>query len=141
MQERAEESLISRKSPMVLSMVFGVVALFLASLGIYGVLAYMVAQRTKEIGIRVAVGSSPKAIFHLILGEGAVIFASGLVLGLAGTLACGQYIRSQLYNVQPMEPSVLLSTAALLAIAALVGCVLPAMRATRIDPITALRCE
>ncbi len=141
MQERTEESLTSRRSPLVLSMVFGLVALFLSGLGIYGVLAYMVAQRTKEIGIRMAVGSTPEGIFHLILKEGVVILAIGFALGLSGAFAVGEYIRSILYGVQPTDPAVMLSVAAILAVVALAACVLPARRATRVDPIMALRCE
>lgn len=122
-------------------MVFGLVALFLSGLGIYGVLAYMVAQRTKEIGIRMAVGSTPEGIFHLILKEGVVILAIGFALGLSGAFAVGEYIRSILYGVQPTDPAVMLSVAAILAVVALAACVLPARRATRVDPIMALRCE
>jgi len=141
MQQRAEESLISRKSPMLLAMILGLVALFLAGVGIYGVLAYMVAQRTKEIGIRMAVGSTPEAIFQLILKEGILILAVGFALGLTGSLALGKYVKSLLYGVQPMESSVLIPVTMLLAIVALVACALPARRATRVDPIQALRCE
>jgi predicted permease len=141
MQQRAEESLISRKSPMLLAMIFGLVALFLAGVGIYGVLAYMVAQRTREIGIRMAVGSTPEAIFQLILKEGILILAVGFALGLTGSLALGQYVKSQLFGVQPMESSVLIPVTMLLAVVALIACSLPAHRATRVDPIQALRCE
>jgi ABC-type antimicrobial peptide transport system permease subunit len=121
--------------------IFGLVALFLAGLGIYGVLAYMVAQRTKEIGIRMAVGSTPEGIFRLILTEGFIILAIGFVCGLSAAIALGKYVRSLLYGVQPTEPQVLLSVTAVLAIVALAACILPARRATRIDPIIALRCE
>jgi predicted permease len=141
MQERTEESLTSRRSPLLLSMVFGLVALFLAGLGIYGVLAYMVAQRTKEIGIRMAVGCTPEGIFRLILVEGFIILAIGFVCGLSGALAFGKYLRSLLYGIQPTDPAVVLSVSAVLAVVALAACLLPARRATRIDPITALRWE
>lgn len=141
MEERIDESLITRRSPMLLSMGFGLVALFLAALGIYGVLAYMVAQRTKEIGIRMALGCSAEAIFKLILKEGVFIVGIGFTLGLAGAIALGKYVKSVLYGVRPMEPSVLAWVAGILAFAALVACILPARRATRVDPIIALRQE
>jgi predicted permease len=141
MEERIDESLITRRSPMLLALGFGLVALFLAALGIYGVLAYMVAQRTKEIGIRMALGCSAEAIFKLILKEGALIVGIGFAFGLAGAIALGQYVKSVLYSVRPMEPSVLAWVAGILAFAALVACILPARRATRVDPIIALRQE
>jgi predicted permease len=141
MEERIDESLITRRSPVLLSMGFGLVALFLAALGIYGVLAYMVAQRTKEIGIRIALGCSEQAVFKLILQEGVLIVGIGFALGLAGAIALGKYVKSVLYSVRPMEPSVLAWVTGILAVAALVACILPARRATRVDPIIALRQE
>jgi ABC-type antimicrobial peptide transport system permease subunit len=109
--------------------------------GIYGVLAYMVAQRTKEIGIRVAMGSTPQGIFRLILGEGVLILAIGFVLGLCGALSLAKYVQSLLYGVRPLEPAVLAPVLLLLALVTLAACCIPARRATRVDPITALRCE
>jgi predicted permease len=141
MERRTEESLTSRRSPMILSISFGLVALFLAAVGIYGVLAYMVAQRTKEIGIRVAMGSTPQGIFRLILGEGVLILAIGFVLGLCGALSLAKYVQSLLYGVRPLEPAVLAPVLLLLALVTLAACCIPARRATRVDPITALRCE
>ncbi|HYK87294.1 MAG TPA: ABC transporter permease [Acidobacteriota bacterium] len=141
MEERVDESLITRRSPMLLAMGFGFVALFLAAIGIYGVLAYMVAQRTREIGIRMALGSTAEDIFKLILGEGILIIAAGFALGLTGAYTLGRYVKSVLYEVRPMEPSVVSWVIALLALAALVACVLPARRATKVNPIIALRQE
>ncbi|MBP1597269.1 MAG: hypothetical protein H6Q05_2646 [Acidobacteria bacterium] len=141
MDQRTQESLISHKAPMVLSIVFGLIALLLSAVGIYGVLAYMVAQRTKEIGIRVALGSTPEGIFGLILKEGVFLLAIGLALGLAGSAALGKYIQSLLYGVKPMDPLVLSLVLLILALAALTACALPARRATRVDPIDALRQE
>ncbi len=141
MQDRLDESLVDRRSPMFLSMAFGVVALFLAALGIYGVLAYAVAQRTREIGIRVALGSSPEGIFKMILQEGITVVAIGFLLGLAGASMLGKYVKGVLYSVRPLEPGVVAWVAAVLAAAAIVACVLPARRATKVDPIVALRQE
>jgi predicted permease len=141
MQDRIDDSLVARRSPMLLSLGFGSVALLLAAIGIYGVLAYMVAQRTKEIGIRMALGSTSRQVLKLVLGEGARILAAGFVLGIAGALALGRFIETVLYGVRPMDPVVLGSVASLLLIIALIACLLPARRATRVDPARALRQE
>jgi len=141
MQVRMSESLVSRRSPMVLAMTFGGVALFLAAVGIYGVLAYMVTQRTKEIGIRVALGSGADQIFKLILLEGLIILFIGFALGIALTFAMRRVVESQLYAVQPMDPVVLISVVVVLGLVALVACLVPARRASRVDPIVALRQE
>jgi len=141
MQVRMSESLVSRRSPMVLAMTFGGVALFLAAVGIYGVLAYMVTQRTKEIGIRVALGSGADRIFKLILLEGLIILFIGFALGIALTFAMRRVVESQLYAVQPMDPVVLISVVVVLGLVALVACLVPARRASRVDPIVALRQE
>jgi predicted permease len=141
MEERVDESLVTRRSPMLLAMGFAVVALLLAAVGIYGVLACMVAQRTREIGIRMALGSSADGIFKMILREGALITAIGLGLGLAGAFVLGRFVKSALYGIRPMEPAVVAWVAAILALTALVACVLPARTATKVDPIIALRQE
>ena len=141
MQARMSNSLVSRRSPMVLALTFGVVALFLAAVGIYGVLAYMVTQRTKEIGIRVALGSGADRIFRLILREGVAILITGFALGIAFTFAMRRVVESQLYEVQPMDPVVLISVVVVLGLVALVACMVPAQRASRVDPIVALRQE
>jgi predicted permease len=141
MQERIDASLTIRKSPMLVASGFGVIALFLAAIGIYGVLAYSVSLRTKEIGIRMALGSSADGIFRLILKEGVAILAAGFALGLGGIFAMGRFFRSELYDTGPFDPAVLSSAAAILAVVALAACLLPARRATRIEPVTALRQE
>ena len=138
MDDRMEKSLVSRRSPVMLSLSFGVVALFLSAIGIYGVLAYLVTQRTKEIGIRIALGSSAGAIFELVLREGLALIACGFALGAAGAFAVRRSLESQLFNVSVTDPVVLLVVTATLALVAIVACALPARRATRIDPIVAL---
>jgi predicted permease len=141
MQERIDDSLTSRRSPMLLSLGFASVALFLAAVGIYGVLAYLVAQRTKEIGIRIALGSEPNRIFRLVFMEGALIVMTGFVLGVACSWVLGRYMESVLYGVRPLDPAVIASVSLTLIAVALLASTLPARRATRVDPITALRQE
>jgi len=141
MSERIDLSLASRRTSMLLANAFGGVALFLATLGIYGVLVYLVAQRTREIGIRVALGSSRASILGLVLREGFELVAIGLVLGVAGAASLQKAVASEIFGVRPLDPLVLASVMALLAIVALAACSLPARRAMRVDPIIALRYE
>ena len=138
MQERLEETLVDRRTPMVLAAVFGAVALFLAAVGIYGVLAYQVAQRAREIGIRMALGSDAWRVFLLILSEGLLLLGAGLALGIIGAFSIRSALESQLYGVDAMEPAVVGLVAALLVAVALVACLVPARRAAKTDPVVAL---
>ena len=138
MQLRVEESLVSRKTPMMLATLFGAIALFLAAVGIYGVLAYQVAQRRKEIGIRMALGSDGRRIFGLIVSEGLWLLCLGIGVGLAGAFAIRRAMETQLFGVQPMDPVVLAVVTAVLGVVALLACAVPARRAARIDPLIAL---
>ena len=138
MEERTNKSLMSRRSPVMLSLGFGAVALLLSAIGIYGVLAYLVTQRTREIGIRIALGSSAGAIFELVLREGLLLIGGGFLLGAAGAIALRKSLQSQLFGISATDPSVLTAVTAVLAVVAVVACALPARRATRIDPIVAL---
>src|SRR5262249_30856930 len=138
MEERTDKSLMTRRSPMVLSLAFGAVALFLSAIGIYGVLAYLVTQRTKEIGIRIALGSSARGVFELVLREGVLLIGAGFVVGAAGAFALRRSLASQLFGVSVGDPIVLAAVTALLAAVAVTACAVPARRATRIDPIVAL---
>jgi predicted permease len=138
MEDRIGESLTDRRTPMMLAGMFAVVALFLAAMGLYGVLAYQVAQRRKEIGIRMALGSEPRGIFTLVLREGVTLLAFGLVVGLAGAFAIRRAMESQLYDISAMDPVVLAAVAGVLGMVAVVACAVPARRAARIDPSTAL---
>jgi predicted permease len=138
MEERAQKSLISRRSPVMLSLSFSAVALFLSAIGIYGVLAYLVTQRRREIGIRIALGGSAGAIFELVLREGLLLIAGGFALGAVGAIALRKSLQSQLFGINATDPSVVGAVTAVLAVVAVVACALPARRATRIDPVAAL---
>jgi len=133
-----DRSLADRRSPALLSIAFGFVALFLSAIGIYGVLAYLVTQRTKEIGIRVALGSSAGAVFRLVLREGLVLVAVGLMLGGIGSVLLRSTLASLLFGVTASDPTVLLLVSGGLAAVALAACCVPARRATKIDPVIAL---
>jgi len=141
MSERIDLSLSSRRTSMLLANAFGGVALFLATLGIYGVLAYLVARRTREIGIRVALGSTQAGVLKLVLREGFQLVALGLILGVIGAVSLQKAVASEVYGVRPLDPLVLASVMALLAIVALAACTVPARRAMRVDPMVALRSE
>jgi predicted permease len=141
MSERIDLSLVSRRTSMLLANAFGGVALFLATLGIYGVLAYLVAQRTREIGIRVALGSTRARILRLVLREGLELVAIGLVFGIVGAASLQKVVATEIYGVRPLDPLVLASVMVLLAIVTLVACVVPARRAMRVEPTVALRYE
>jgi predicted permease len=141
MAERIDESLVSRRSPVTLALAFGVLALLLAGVGLYGVLAFLVSQRKQEIGIRMALGSTQKGIFGLVARESLGIIGAGLAVGLLGALALGQSIRSLLYDVKPMDPTVIASVIAVLTGVGAIACLVPAWRATRVDPAIALRQE
>jgi predicted permease len=138
MSARVDRSLNSRRAPMFLSLGFGGVALLLAAVGLYGVLAYHVNQRTREIGIRMALGSQPSGILRLVLGEGTLLVALGLSGGLAGALALRSAIAAQLYGVGPLDPAVMVGTVAILAATSFIACLGPALRAARVSPIVAL---
>jgi predicted permease len=138
MEQRMERSLVGRRSPVVLSLIFSGIALLLSAVGIYGVLAYLVAQRRREFGIRVALGSSAGAIFELVLKEGLLLVVVGLVLGGVGALVLRTSLESQLFGVTAGDPWVLLSVTGLLALVAMLACAWPAHRAALIDPAIAL---
>jgi predicted permease len=138
MSARIEKSLNPRRAPMLLSTAFGLMALLLASIGLYGVLAYQVSQRTREIGIRLALGSDSRRIVRLVLSEGVVLLAFGLAGGIAGAIALRGVIASQLYGVGALDPLVMVAAVAVLALVSLIACFGPARRASRVSPLVAL---
>jgi putative ABC transport system permease protein len=126
---------------LVLLGTFGGVALLLAVAGIYGVLSYAVAQRTREFGIRTALGSTPAATLGLVARQAMTLVAAGIAIGLAGSLAVTKLLTSLLYGVSPLDPPAWASATVMLVAAGLIAALLPAWRATRADPVVALRSE
>ena len=141
MDQAIASSLATRRLTMLLLGAFAVLALVLASVGLYGVMALTVTQRTRELGIRMALGAERTNIFKLVLGQGMSLMAIGIVIGLIGAVAAGRALMSLLYNVGALDAgAVLIAVFSLLAVA-LIACCVPARRATRVDPIVALRTE
>jgi predicted permease len=141
MGERAALTMASRRTSLMLALAFGGLALFLSAIGIYGVLAYLVAQRRREIAIRMALGSTGAGVVRLVLREGLVLVAIGLAAGFAGAAGLQKAIANQIYGVRPLDPLVIGGVTVLLGAIALAACALPARRATRVDPIEVLRYE
>lgn len=136
---RVDESLVGRKAPMALLSIFGSVALLLASLGVYGVLAFSVVQRTTEFGIRLALGALPRDIAWLVLRQGTILVTAGVTVGLAGYLALSRVVNQLLFGVSAADPVALMLAPLALAGVALAASLLPARRATKVDPMVALR--
>jgi len=138
MSERTQLALLSRTNTMHLATLFAAVAVFLSAIGLYGVLAYFVGQRAREIGIRLAVGSTQSAIVGLVLREGLSMAIAGVVLGALGCLAFGRLVASQLYGVNPSDPGVMLLTTLTLCAVAALACIVPARRAAHVDVMRTL---
>jgi putative ABC transport system permease protein len=141
MEENIADSLASRRLSMILLGVFAGLALCLASIGLYGVMALSVTQRTRELGIRLALGADQADVFRLVLGHGMLLVVIGLGCGLILAVSTGRGLASLLYNVTVWDPPAFFGAIITLAVVALVACWLPARRATRVDPIVALRTE
>jgi predicted lysophospholipase L1 biosynthesis ABC-type transport system permease subunit len=141
LQDVLATSLAARRFPLRLLAVFAALALVLSAVGIYGVTSYAVAQRTREIGVRMAVGASAGKVVRMVLGSALRTVVIGLCIGAAGALAGGRLIASQLYGVSAHDPLTFVGIAALLALVALAASGIPALRAARIDPMAALRAE
>lgn len=139
--EWVARSLATRLFLMRLLAFFGAMALFLAALGLYGVINYSVTQRTREIGVRMALGAERSAVMKLVVGQGLRLAMIGVALGIVGAALANRLIQSQLYQVSAGDPLTIAATAGTLLVAALLACYLPARRAVRVDPVVTLRYE
>jgi putative ABC transport system permease protein len=141
MDTRIADSLITRRSPALLAGIFAGVALLLAAIGTYGVLSYAVAQRTREIGIRMALGAQREQIGAQFLSLGLRLLGAGIILGLIGAWLTGRAMQSVLFDVPVVHFATLFGTALLMSVVSLVACLMPTRRATMVDPVEALRAE
>ena len=141
MQQRVDDSISTRRLTLVLLGIFSALALILAAIGIYGVMAYSVALRTQEIGIRMALGAQQKDVLRLVLRQGARIAFFGVAIGLAAAVALARALSSLLFSVSSSDPITFAAVSILLVAVALLACYIPARRALRVDPIIALRYE
>ena len=139
MDEWVSNSASQPKLNTVLLSVFAAVALMIASIGIYGVLAYSVSQRTGELGLRMALGATRQAVLGIIIGEGMKVALMGIGAGLLGGLALGRAVSSLVFGVQVRDAATFAIVSVVLACVALAACVIPAFRASRVDPLVALR--
>jgi len=141
MGRRVEASLAERRFAMLLLTVFAVLALGLAAIGVYGVMAYLVSQSTRELGIRLALGAAPRDLLLLVVRHGMSTAAVGMALGLAGAFALTRFMRTLLFGVEATDPVTFVAIALTLAGVALLATYVPARRAASIDPIVSLRAD
>jgi putative ABC transport system permease protein len=141
MKNQVRETLLRERLMATLSGFFGLLAGILATIGLYGVISYMVARRKNEIGIRIALGADRSAVVGLVLREATLLLIAGLAIGTAVSAAAGSVARSMLYGLQPHDPVTIAMAAAILGTVAIVASYLPARRAASLDPVAALRDE
>jgi predicted permease len=141
LEGQLDETLLTDRLIAMLSASFGLVATLLASIGLYGVMAFVVAQRRKELGIRLALGAQPSILIWLVMREVLLLLAIGLGIGVPAAMALGRYVASQLYGIQAHDPFIATSTIVLLTAVSAAAGLIPAQRAGRVDPMLALRTE
>ena len=140
-QGQLDETLLTDRLIALLSAGFGLLATLLASIGLYGVMAFIVARRKKELGIRLALGAEPSGVLWIVMKEVLILLVIGLAIGVPAAIGLGRYVSSQLYGIQPNDPWIAMSTVVLLAAVSVAAGMIPATRASKIDPILALRYE
>jgi putative ABC transport system permease protein len=141
MQEMLSQSVAARRFSMILVAVFAVLALILAAVGIYGVISYSVAQRTREVGIRMALGAHTREVLQLVVRDGLKLVLVGVGIGLGGALLLTRLMSTLLFAVAPTDSLTYGAVSAMLIAVALIACYIPARRATKVDPLIALRSE
>jgi len=141
MDELLSRSTAQRKLGLLLFIAFGAIALVLASAGIYGVLAGAVAERTRELGLRTALGATPSSIVGLVVGQGARLAGIGLLVGGAAALVLTRYLKAMLFGVAPTDPIAIAAGVFAIVLVSLAACLVPARRAVRVDPMTAMRAD
>jgi ABC-type antimicrobial peptide transport system permease subunit len=141
LEETLSSSLAERRFTMLLLGSFAGLTLFLAAVGVYGVLSHGVVQRTREIGLRLALGAQRSSVLRLVIGQALVSVAAGLVVGVAGALVVTRWLGTLLYGITPTDPLTFITAAAVLVLVALAASYLPARRASRVDPAVALRMD
>jgi predicted permease len=141
LQGQLDETLLSDRLIAMLSAGFGLLATLLASIGLYGVMAFIVARRKKELGLRLALGAEPSSVIWLVMKEVLLLLTIGLVIGVPSAIALGRYVSSQLFGITPNDPWLAIATVAVLTVVSAAAGMIPATRASRIDPILALRYE
>jgi putative ABC transport system permease protein len=141
MEQRLANTLAGRRANMLTLGIFAGLALVLAAVGIYGVMSYSVAQRAHEIGVRIALGATPFDVLKLVVGQGLLLAAIGVGIGLAGALGLTRVLASMLYEVRPTDFVTYAVVAGILTAVAAIACYIPARRATKVDPMVAVRYE
>ena len=141
MDQRVSEASALRRFQTSLFGVLAGVALFLAAIGLYGVMAYSVRQRTSEIGIRIALGAQPTNVLRLIVRQGMILAFVGIVIGVVGAFALTRFLSSLLYGIAPTDPTTYIVVSFVLLAVSFLACYIPARRATRVNPVVALRYE
>jgi putative ABC transport system permease protein len=141
LEGQLDETLLSDRLVATLSAAFGFLATLLASIGLYGVMAFVVARRRKELGLRLALGAAPGGVLWMVMREVLVLLVIGLAIGVPAAIASGRFVSAQLYGVEPNDPWMAIATVTLLAAVSAAAGLIPARRASRIDPILALRYE
>jgi ABC-type antimicrobial peptide transport system permease subunit len=141
LEAQLDETLLTDRLIAMLSAAFGALATVLASVGLYGVMAFLVARRSKELGIRLTLGAAPSRVTWMVMREVLLLLVVGLAVGIPATYAAGRYVSAQLYGVPATDPGIAAFTVLLLAIVSVVAGLIPARRASRIDPLAALRAE